>query len=414
MNLVVCFASAGRVSPDFHFRPKPPFVPDRQIFDSPPVNRQPEAPPRLAIFNSYFFIAHAPGVFGIGAFVGRADRVAVRGVFAGLRDGGSEALAGFVRHDGRAPLQGPHLFAGVQHAAVGGFFLSGPQADAGEQTLPAPPGDVPGQRRRPSGGFDHFVGEPRRNGLFGRQPAAVAVVLGHQGFELLGRASRTGGVDRGDAGVGLVQQIELSGDLRGVSLGRTDRRVNQIEGVRRDFAAPFRGRLRDDRRGRGRVAVAAGGDACRQLPQGVVDQQGVVHVAARRADVDHHFRGFDPGDALQGLAETLVGRHPGFGVVELPLLGDADHPFDVHEAGVVAVGDLNVGLHGKLFFAGSLAGVRNGVGCGWDRCGFAASPLRQEGWADFRGVHPVRVRGVVRLRSARMKDGRRAIRWADG
>ena len=28
--------------------------------------------------------------------------------------------------------------------------------------------------------------------------------------------------------------------------------------------------------------------------------------------------------------------------------------------------------------------------------------------------HPVRVRGVVRLRSARMKDGRRAIRWADG
>jgi hypothetical protein len=45
MNLVVCFASAGRVSPDFHFRPKPPFVPDRQIFDSPPVNRQPEAPP---------------------------------------------------------------------------------------------------------------------------------------------------------------------------------------------------------------------------------------------------------------------------------------------------------------------------------------------------------------------------------
>jgi len=45
MNLVVCFASAGRVSPDFHFRPKPPFVPDRQIFDSLPVNRQPEAPP---------------------------------------------------------------------------------------------------------------------------------------------------------------------------------------------------------------------------------------------------------------------------------------------------------------------------------------------------------------------------------
>ena len=42
MNLVVCFASAGWVSPDFHFRPKPPFVPDRQIFDSLPVNRQPE------------------------------------------------------------------------------------------------------------------------------------------------------------------------------------------------------------------------------------------------------------------------------------------------------------------------------------------------------------------------------------
>ena len=129
-----------------------------------------------------------------------------------------------------------------------GSSCSGPQADARRADAPSP-----GRRSGPATTTvrrfrHHFVGEPRRNGLFGRQPAApVAVVLGHQGFELLGRASRTGGVDRGDAGVGLVQQMEVSGDLRERFLvGRTDRRVNQIEGVRRDFAAPFpRPSLRD-------------------------------------------------------------------------------------------------------------------------------------------------------------------------
>lgn len=160
--------------------------------------------------------------------------------------------------------------------------------------------------------------------------------------------------------------------------------------------------------------AVAGDDVSVERREGLVDQQGVVYVAARRADIDDDFRGVDFAQPVEAVPEFFVGGYARRGLVELPLLGDADHPFDVHEAGVVAVGDLNVGLHGKLFFAGSLAGVRNGVGCGRDRCGFAASPLRQEGWADFRGVHPVRVRGVVRLRSARMKDGRRAIRWADG
>ena len=217
----------------------------------------------------------------------------------------------------------------MEDVAVGGLSRPGPQADAGEQALPAP-GDVLRQRGgRPFRRFDHLVGEPCRDGLFGREPAAVAVVLGHQGLELRGRASRTGGVDRGDAPVGLVQEVEFSGDLRGIALGRADRRVDQVEGVGRDFAASLRCRLRNDRRRRGRVAVAAGGDACRKLPQGVVDQQCVVHVAARRTNVDHDLRAFDLRDAPQGAAEAFVGRHPRFGVVELPLLGDADGPFDV-------------------------------------------------------------------------------------
>ena len=92
--------------------------------------------------------------------------------------------------------------------------------------------------------FDHFVGQSRRNGLLGCEPAAVAVVLGHQGLELRGRTPRTGCIDRGDTRIGLVQQVDLPGDLRGISLGRTDGRVDQIEGIgrgRADLHAAARG-----------------------------------------------------------------------------------------------------------------------------------------------------------------------------
>ena len=265
-----------------------------------------------------------------------------------------------------------------------------------------------------SGGFDDPIDESGGECLLRREPAAGAVVFGHQEGELLRSAARTGGIDLRQACVGFAEQVDAGRKLFGIAFGGADRIVDQVEGVGRYFAASLRCGLCDDCGRRSRIAVAAGDDVSVERREGLVDQQGVVYVAARRADIDDDFRGVDFAQPVEAVPEFFVGGYARRGLVELPLLGDADHPFDVHEAGVVAVGDLNVGLHGKLFFAGSLAGVRNGVGCEWGRCGFAASPLRQEGWADFRGVHPVRVRGVVRLRSARMKDGRRAIRWADG
>ena len=99
-----------------------------------------------------------------------------------------------------------------------------------------------------------------------------------------------------------------------------------------------------------RIAVAAGDDVSVERREGFVDQQGVVYVAARRADIDDDFRSVDFAQPVEAVPEFFVGGYARRGLVELPLLGDADHPFDVHEAGVVAVGDLNVGLHGKLFF----------------------------------------------------------------
>ena len=233
----------------------------------------------------------------------------------------------------------------MENVAVGGKRRAGPQTDIGQQTLPAP-GDIPRQRgRRLLRSFDHFVGQSRRNGLLGCEPAAVAVVLGHQGLELRGRTPRTGCIDRGDTRIGLVQQVDLPGDLRGISLGRTDGRVDQIEGIGRQETAPLRRRLGDDRRSRGRIAVTAGRDPRRKLPERVVDQQRVVHVAARRADVDHHLRGLDLRNAPQGVAETLVGRHPGVRLFELPLLGYADGPFDVDLADPGRVVDLNFRFH---------------------------------------------------------------------
>ena len=131
------------------------------------------------------------------------------------------------------------------------------------------------------------VGQPRRNRLFGREPAAVAVVLGHQRLELLCGASRAGGIDFGQPAVGLAKQVEFAAQFRRIALGGADGGVDQVEGIGRNFAAALAGGLRDDGGGRGGVAVAAGRDAARELAQSVVDEQRVVDVAARRANVDH-------------------------------------------------------------------------------------------------------------------------------
>jgi len=76
-----------------------------------------------------------------------------------------------------------------------------------------------------------------------------------------------------------------------------------------------------------------------------VDQECVVDVAARRADVDHDLRGVDPGDALHRVAELLVGCDARFGLVELPLFRYADGAFDLDAADAGAVFDLDFRFH---------------------------------------------------------------------
>nr|DAF45440.1 MAG TPA: hypothetical protein [Siphoviridae sp. ctBLh2] len=331
--------------------------------------RAPGRSPVVALF------PQPAGIFGIGAGVGRLHGVAVGGVLRREYPCRERFAAGlFGRGFGHLSAQLlPRV--GVEDVAPLGERLPGAQADAAQQPLPSA-GEVAGQCRDAARLIGHAVGQPRPDGLLGREPAAVAVVLGHQGFELPDRTTRPGGVEPGDACVGLPEQLDLCGELRGVAFGGADRVVDQVEGVGRDFAASGRGGLCDDRRGRGRVSVTAGGDAPRKGPEGVVNQQGVVHVASRRADLDDHLRALDPGDAPERLPEPFVGGHPAVGCLELPLFGDTDRPFDLDAAEVGPVVDLDFGFHGSAFegfvecIPGLLVGAGEGFGRGME--GFAA------------------------------------------
>ena len=163
------------------------------------------------------------------------------------------------------------------------------------------------------------------------------------------RASRPSGVEGGQPFVGLAEQFGAGFQLCGVALCGAGRRVHQVERPCRDFAPSFRCGLCDERRGRGHVAVAAGGHFGVERRQRVVDQQRVVHVAARRADVDHHLRGVERCDARHRVAELFVGGHAVVGRCELPLFGYTDRPLDIDVADVGRISDLNVGFHGYWF-----------------------------------------------------------------
>jgi hypothetical protein len=80
-------------------------------------------------------------------------------------------------------------------------------------------------------------------------------------------------------------------------------------------------------------------------PQGFVNQEGIVHIAPRRADVNHHLTLLDGGYALQRLAKALVGGYALIGVVELPLFGDSNDPLDLDLAALSPIVNENFVLH---------------------------------------------------------------------
>ena len=193
------------------------------------------------------------------------------------------------------------------------------------------------------------VGKTRRYGLLGRKPAAPAVVLGHKRRVELLPAARTLGVELRQTYVGLVQQLRTRGQSLGIALDRTLRIVDQVEGVRRDLAAPLVRSLRYDRRGRSRIAVAACGDTRPERPQRLVYEQRVVHVASRRADVHYYGRRRYLRYARHLAAELLVGRNPALVAAELPLLGYAYRALDVDVTRLGFVSDCDFRLHRFLF-----------------------------------------------------------------
>ena len=197
-----------------------------------------------------------------------------------------------------------------------------------------------------------------------RSASPVAVVFPHQRLEVGLRASRTRGIHLGQPFVGLAQQVEPCGQLVGVALRGAHRTVDQIEGVGRELAAARRCGLSDDRGRRGGIAVAAGGDATPERTEGVVNEQRVVHVAARRSDVHDHLRGADPADLFHRSAETLPGGDLAGSGVELFLFGYADRAFDVDPAASRVPDDLDVGLHVVWFRVGCVPAAASGRGAG--------------------------------------------------
>ena len=121
--------------------------------------------------------------------------------------------------------------------------------------------------------------------------------------------------------------------------------MNQVHSVCRNLATTLICGLCDDCCCRGCVAVAARCDACIKTLQSIVDEQRIVHVATRRADVHHNVCGVNLGYACHLLAECLEGSYTRCGVLELILLGHSDCTLDVDVAGLCFVSDCDFGLH---------------------------------------------------------------------
>ena len=108
--------------------------------------------------------------------------------------------------------------------------------------------------------------------------------------------------------------------------------MNQVEGICHNLAATLRGCLGDDRSGRGGVAVAACHYVCVEPAEGVVDQQCVGDVPARRADIDRYLVDVEGSNLVECAVECFVGRHRAR-VVRGGL--NADCAFDVDRCRVV-------------------------------------------------------------------------------
>ena len=85
------------------------------------------------------------------------------------------------------------------------------------------------------------------------------------------------------------------------------------------------------------------------VEQSIVDEQRIVHIATRRADVHDHVCGRHACDALNLTTEGLEGGHTLLALFELMLLVDADRALDVDVAGLCFVSDCDFGLHLYIF-----------------------------------------------------------------
>ena len=117
--------------------------------------------------------------------------------------------------------------------------------------------------------------------LFGREPLTVAVIAVHEFGEMLLRHAGPFGINPCDSFVGFVQHPGSFPERVGISFGVAGRPVDQIEAVGGHFPFARRCSLGDQRGGRCGVSVTARGDFTIEVPQCVVDQQGVVHIPAR-------------------------------------------------------------------------------------------------------------------------------------
>lgn len=161
------------------------------------------------------------GVFGVGALVRRPYRIAVRRVFARFGAGGRGVLLRLPYGRGRAAQQLLPFSRGEQYIAVGGKLLAAVGArclraaapSRGRYSLPA---RVPCAPRCRSPCRRALLRRPLRAIASGRCPLFSAISASNS----QGRAAGTGGIDRGDARVGLAEQVEFSRYLCGVAFGR--------------------------------------------------------------------------------------------------------------------------------------------------------------------------------------------------
>ena len=108
--------------------------------------------------------------------------------------------------------------------------------------------------------------------------------------------------------------------------------MDEIERIRRYFAAAGRRSLRNDGSRRSYIPVTARHHLGTEPLQGVEYQQGIVHIATRGTDVHHHPRSLYRRHGSQRLRETGIGSHPPSGLQKLRLFRNPYHSLYVYDS----------------------------------------------------------------------------------